>query len=163
MSEKLLVGIICCSVGLTACSHDQVERWASSEQGLTQAQPSGPEDDAVVKLDSQSASGALWACSGTLVAPNLVLTARHCITNFVSGFWTCDADGNLISSGAGQMGQLDTPSNISIRSGPGPVTTKVAKGQAIVTPQVSTICLNDIAFVVLDTQLTNLPIKPIRL
>ena len=161
--SRLSIGLVAVALGLAGCSHEQAEYLTTLTQDLTNGQLSGPEDNAVIKLEALSESKITWACTGTLVAPNLVLTARHCVTNFVNGLWTCDAAGNLISTGPGQMGTPDTPSNITVFIGPGPSLTKAAKGKAIFSPNANTICLNDIALVLLDTELTALPIKPIRL
>ena len=148
---------------LAACTQTHNELRVYDHEAVLNGQVSGPQDDAIVKIEALAASGTQWTCSGTLVAPNLVITARHCITNFVDGFWTCDVDGTLrSSSGAGQMGLLDTPSNITIRSGTGPNPPRVAKGTAIFAPQADSICVNDIALVQLDHSLTN-PVKPIRI
>jgi MYXO-CTERM domain-containing protein len=147
-----------------ACSYSNRDSLSATDQAVLGGEVSGAEDDAVVKVEAQSASGAIWNCSGTLVAPNLMLTARHCISNFAEGTFSCDSDGNLTSfKGAGMMGALDTPGNITVRRGTGPKTTRVAKGQAIFAPLTTVICVNDIALVVLDQPLNDIPIKPIRL
>lgn len=46
-----------------------------------------PEDEWVVQI---TASEQSIECTGTLVAPNLVLTARHCIANFNLSEFACD-------------------------------------------------------------------------
>jgi len=163
LAKLIIVGL--CALTLAGCvDQRQEDRLAQNEEAVGGGVISGPEDDGVVKLETKTASGVIWTCTGSLVAPNVVVTARHCITNFVDGYWTCDADGNLSSTnGAGQMGAPVDPSSITVRAGTGPTTTVVAKGQSVFSPQVSTICLNDIAFVVLDTELTSLPVVPIRL
>ncbi len=161
---QLKRGVQVLALASLACSYNSRDGLSQTDQAVLGGQLSGPEDDAVVKVEAQAASGTLWTCSGTLVAPNLVITARHCVSNFVDGIWSCDSDGNLISSkGAGSMGALDTPSNITVRRGTGPNPPRVAKGQTILAPSSTTVCINDIAFLVLDQQLNDIPIKPIRL
>ena len=155
-------------MALAACDRPQLEQLAQNDEALI-GDISGPEDNGIVRLKSRAAATATspakdWICSGTLVAPNLVITARHCITSFVEGTWNCDANGNMTSTdGSGQMGALDDPAGINVMVGVGPDLVTSAKGTAIFTPQVSNVCVNDIALVVLDTALTDLPIKPIRL
>src|SRR5664280_2851838 len=97
MSCKVVFASLLILAPLMACSESRFDLTASNRQDVLYGKISGPEDDAVVKLESVAASGTMWGCTGTLVAPNLVLTARHCIANFVDGRWTCDANGNLSS------------------------------------------------------------------
>ena len=167
MSSKLLILTAAIAITITTtlgCTETSAESTASSRQDVLNGQLSGTDDDAVVNLSSTSASGSIWGCSGTLVAPNVVLTARHCIANFADGKFTCDADGNLVGGSVGGLsGTLDTPGNITIRTGPGPKVNPAAHGLSIFAAQTTTICRNDIALVVLDKELTNFPIKPMRL
>jgi len=123
---------------------------------------SGPEDDGVVQLLSQTSRGTSWWCSGTLIAPNLVLTARHCITAYQEGSFSCDSEGNLVSGPGGSMGALDDPAKIAIHAGTATLPKTVAHGLQIFAPQTTSICRNDIAIVMLDKPLTGIPIFPIR-
>lgn len=124
--------------------------------------PSGSEDDAVVSVRDDSG-----ICSGALVAPNLVVTALHCVAAFDSsntGF-TCDAAGRLINNGNGhgEIGPASEPANIRIYAGQKPEDEPVAFGSRVLTTNSTQICANDLAFVVLDRKLDHLPILPIRL
>src|SRR4051794_329353 len=61
---------------------------------------SGPEDDAAVAIGLFSTGGNLMgACSGVLVAPNLVLTAHHCVSRTEEGGIACDDQGNPVAGG----------------------------------------------------------------
>ena len=169
MSPKFLVAVAALSLPAVGCEPSSTERLSETQEAVAYGQPSGPSDDGVVFLESLANNGRIWRCTGTLVAPNLVLTARHCVASFQTGYWSCDSQGNLVGStnGAGQMGVLDDPSNIYVVGGSsvriGPRVTPAAKGLSIFAAQTSTVCINDLALVVLDTQLTNLPYLPLRL
>jgi len=91
----------------TACA-EYGEDPANSRQSLLNAEPSGPEDDAVVQLVSVHESGP-HRCTGTLIAANLVLTARHCVANHVLGDFDCDPNGDLVSRTGGMMGSVIAP------------------------------------------------------
>ena len=83
-------------------------------------------------------------CSGALIAPDVVLTARHCVSVLASDAIDCPASGP-------QVGANRAPSSIEI------VTddvvdgaTSAAVGVEIVTPPGDTLCGQDLALVRLD-------------
>ena len=78
-----------------ACSSVQGENIGTSADPIIKGKDSTSDQDAVVlivKLDFKSGIGA---CTGTLIAPNLVLTARHCVSNVASAPFGCKEDGTL--------------------------------------------------------------------
>jgi hypothetical protein len=101
-----------------------------------------------------------------MVAPNLLLTARHCISVYTDGDndYSCTQDGDLINSGneAGVMGPLYEPEEVAVHTGADPGDVPAARGMEIVGLSADSICRNDLAFVVLDTDL-EVPIVPLRL
>ncbi len=147
---------------LPGCSQTESDALARVRQGIIGGQLSGPADDAVVMLQGQTTNG-FQNCTAALVAPNLVITARHCVSNYVDLKYTCGADGNLVSGPGGQMGTLLDPSLISIRTGTTLKPVKLATGTQIFAAATSTMCQNDIALMVLDQAVTTMPIMPIRL
>ncbi len=166
MSGKLLLATLLAFTAASGCNPSVKEKLGSARQDVLNGQLSGPNEDMVVKVESYDGT-TIWNCSGTLVAPNLLVTARHCIASFVEETFTCDADGNLISSGpGGRTGAYDDPTQISIKSGTAPGSKSVAKGVSIIAASTDSICRNDIALVVLNRALDqapyNLPISPIR-
>jgi hypothetical protein len=127
--------------------------------------PSGPEEDAVVFVIAK-ASRLTARCSGTLVAPNLVITARHCVSEYAANTFTCTPEGELApGSVGGTMGALIPAENVEIAVGADPGTNPeiMAVGQRIFSVETTTICRSDIAMVLLDRDIPNLPIAPMRL
>lgn len=117
------------------------------------------EREAVVLVRSRGPRGNN-SCSGTLVAPNLVLTARHCVSAFTNGDYSCTIDGFVDLSrprspaNAGDMGLPYPPENVGIHVGTVPDFDSAATvGRAIFAPETDTICRNDIAFVLLEDEL----------
>jgi hypothetical protein len=149
--------------GAAACSSPATEITASEEQPVLGGTDSGPDEDMVVEVISKSDTVS-HTCTGTLLAPNVVITARHCVANFSDATFSCTSDGELVAgSKGGMMGPLLDPGRISIRVGTHVRgTTAVAVGRKIFATQATSICRNDIAIVVLATELTDLPIAPVR-
>jgi hypothetical protein len=101
--------------------------------------------------------------SGTLLAPNLISTALHVISRNPSDVpFTCDATGHDVSgSQSAQLGPTVAAEKIAIYGGPYPGYEPIAYGAQLVTSGSTTICQNDIAFVVLDRAL-DLPVVAVH-
>ncbi len=136
-------------------------------QPVISGAPSGTEHDAVVVLALFRDGARLGLCSATLVAPNLVLTARHCVSE-VDAQAGCYTDGTAIA-GAGLHG--DHPaSEIAVFVPKDGVVASTsdemlasARGKALVVDETATtICNRDLAFVVLDRKVAA-PIAKMRL
>ena len=103
-------------------------------------------------------------CSGALVAPNLVLTARHCVSRAVTATPSCDARGQ--SHNGDHLAEDADPGTIAIYVGAHvhpDVDTPRAHAIRTLHPTGRVLCDADVAFLVLDRPLTNVTILPIRL
>jgi V8-like Glu-specific endopeptidase len=107
--------------------------------------------------------GTFELCSGALVAPNVVLTARHCVANSITTSVACDAHGRS-ANGKHVAGEQE-PSSVAIYTGSAPKFSQKpeALGKTIVTPKSDYLCDSDIALVILDRAITNVAPLPVRL
>jgi len=148
----------------TGCGQASPEASAHIGQAIYNGYPSGPEDDGVVKVASVDASNVTNNCTGALVAPNVLLTARHCVSNITPGMFTCTDAGEITpDSKGGRFGALIDPANIKVYVGAEFNEPLAAVGAKVFATQTPSICRNDLATVVLDREITGVPILPIRL
>lgn len=97
----------------------------------------------VVALLARDAAGASL-CTGALVAPDLVLTARHCVSYLRSEIVSCP-------SSAAQIRGDRAPSSIAVLAGDDTRTAKeIARGAEILAPRSAVLCGNDVALLRLD-------------
>ena len=107
--------------------------------------------------------GTFELCSGALVAPNVVLTARHCVTKNITTSVSCDENGK--SANGEHVAGNEDPSTIGIYVGETPSFARrpVAFAKAVVAPGGPYLCDSDIALVVLDTPITTVAPLPLRI
>jgi hypothetical protein len=100
-----------------------------------------------------------------MVAPNLVLTARHCVSRTDEGA-LCSAAGSIISGG--RVVDDHAPGEIGIYRGKDAILladddmAATAHGKQLVIDESNTICNGDLAFIVLDRAI-NGPVASLRL
>ena len=148
----------------TACSGapqagEEVGRAASP---IVDGTASDDSQNAVVRLliVDPANSKSLGVCTGTLVAPDIVLTARHCVSR-AEEFVSCLEVNGVLDGGA--IYEDHQPENIVVLVGtkPDPSATD-ALGAKIFHDSGTNLCGHDLALVVLDRRLAS-PIAPIRI
>lgn len=147
---------------LSACSAPEgVETFQSA---IVNGELSDESDDAVVELYAGTGSSRDH-CSASLIAPNVIVTALHCVAQFNTlGRFSCSSSGALTTSTPpdGSIGGPKDPASISVHLGVTASLTPDAVGVRVFGSGTDNICRNDIALVVLDREL-DAPIAPVRL
>lgn len=167
--HSIAAGALACVASLAVAQCGD-ERRAGLTASVHQAIVSG---DLVTAADSSVLylTGPEGACSATLVAPTLVVTARHCVAQTQEGLFTCTPEGDLVvnGTGAGQIGPDDPPSSLSFYTnarflaGTAFSGSPDAVGSQTISTNTMTSCRDDLALVVLDRPILGLAIAPVRI
>jgi hypothetical protein len=113
--------------------------------------PDRGRDPAVVAIDV----GGEGLCTGTLIAPNVVLTARHCVA--------ITSESVACPSASAQVHSQRPPATLGIYVGDDVVHSEfVAVGREILVPAGQTLCGADIALVLLDRNVAGVAPVPLR-
>lgn len=103
-------------------------------------------------------------CSGAVVAPNLILTARHCVSRAVTATPSCDARGR--SHNGDHLAEDVDPSAIAVYTGTQvrpDVDVPVARAVRTLHPTGQVLCDADVAFLVLDRPIPGANVLSMRL
>jgi hypothetical protein len=146
----------CLAVCALACSAGEVDPNGAVTEPIVGGEPAS--NPAVVLISGHG------VCSGALVAPNLVLTARHCVSAVTGGAFDCDEQGHVIPSqyvGAATFGATNAADSFAIgRVGSSPSGAAVAE---ILVAPATTICEADMAMLVLDAPVDDPVCAPLRI
>jgi hypothetical protein len=159
------VAVVSALALVSACSVPEAgPELGQARQAIVNGERSDETDDAAVYVLTRTSNNNRIFCTGSLIAPNLVLTALHCITHTVDGSFSCRPDGTIDSntSGDGTIGQLVTAANVEIYLGVTPAAEPDAVGQRLIGTGTTQICKNDLGLVILDRAL-DAPLLPLRL
>jgi secreted trypsin-like serine protease len=126
------------------------EHEGETHSAIVNGSPSPAAQDAAV-LITIGADGQY--CSGALIAPNLVLTARHCVQGTDETTGECGAYTTRFT--AATLG-------ISVGGGASSATI-VARGKKTYVDQGTTMCSHDIALILLDNDVPDATVARVRL
>jgi V8-like Glu-specific endopeptidase len=155
--------VIAAALLAVACgvSPQDAEKTAAKSSSIIDGTASSIDQDSVVLIMINQRG----ACTGTLVAPNLVLTARHCVTE-TDGGALCKTDGTPYEGGG--LGSNFPAGSLLIYKGQlasamaDDPTKAAAKGKQVFFESTTTYCDSDVAFILLDRSVSA-PVSPIRL
>jgi secreted trypsin-like serine protease len=161
---RQLAAVVLALPCLSCAAQAPSESVASSSAAIIDGDASGSEQDGVVLLRGLADDGTELVCTGSLVGPNLVLTARHCVSYLNEGLFSCTVRGELTANpdGGGRLGLHLPAERIEVYGQKPPRKKPLARGAQVISTLSPSICKNDIAFVVLD-QALSLPLVPMRI
>lgn len=141
---------------------------ASVSSPIIKGTDSTAEQNAVVLVmhyDAIKVGGAAAGCTGTLLTPRLVLTARHCVAA-TDASAACDSAGNPTFGGAVQGDHPPTKMYAFLGTQRPDFLSGLdrgARGAEIIDDASKTLCNHDLALILLDRALPGAKIAPIRL
>lgn len=158
-TRRLVLPLIVAALACPACASPPPlpDEAVPVEEAIVGGTASPKSEDAVVELRL----GDEGLCSGTLVAPNLVLTARHCVSETDEGV-VCAPDGHARSGGR-ILADRDPAELVVYVGARSKVLVARARGADIVHDGATNLCDHDVAFVVLDRSIEHVPIATLRL
>ncbi|MBN1918937.1 MAG: trypsin-like serine protease, partial [Verrucomicrobia bacterium] len=150
--------------GAVAACGGRAPAWLGhASQAVLGGEASGADQDGVVMLTMEDDD--TWStCTATLVAPSLVVTAKHCVAAVQPGDFYCTGKGDPVGdgSGAGTFQALPPPETVRIYVGALPARQQpVACGSAIFATESEHVCRDDVAVVALDRPIDWVPIVPV--
>ena len=166
-------GLIVLGASLVACApsdgRNVDESTGNVRSAIVGGELSTAADDFVLFLSQATQPDR--SCGASLVAPNLVVTAKHCVYQYVSASESfCDGTGEpMVGSTGGYVGapvpvvQIGLYAGVDgkrkFQAGEAPIATATK----IIDDRTTTLCSHDMAFVVLDKAVTGLPLAKLQL
>lgn len=148
----------------SACAGNDPAGPEQSRFSLISGAVSGAEHDAVVMISSEHEEGEWSSCTGTLVTPLVMLTAKHCVWPVQGGKFVCSGGGDLVDNGtgAGVFGAAPPPETVQIFVGGSPPSQPVARGRRLHATEAAHACRDDLLAVVLDRPIDWVSPIPVR-
>jgi secreted trypsin-like serine protease len=134
---------------LSACAVEApAEHVSSTGQAIVGGATSTTAQDAAVMI----LANGRFSCTGTLITPNLVLTARHCVAADLDETSPCGpAKGDM------QAAAFSIALGVNADE-----TKKVARGTKLFVPATTSLCGSDIALIQLDVDVPNGKVAKVR-
>jgi hypothetical protein len=135
------------AVALAACATETDEgRIGRTSTPIFGGRPSGDDENAAVYVLRTTETG-FTGCTGLVVAPGLVVTARHCVMRSVANNFECGSDGEIVDTGADV--RLSPVDQIEVFVGAHRASWRRVAVREVVGQVQVTICVTDVVFLVL--------------
>lgn len=168
-SFSLALLTLAAALGISGCAAEpepteRAPRISRTSEAVIDGKVSPASQDEVVMLARLQLGRMYGVCTATLLAPNLALTARHCVSEHEDG--ECDSNGNAVTgSTAGANIPIKdliilTGNEVDYETAPKMAAARVAK---IITDGAKVTCNHDVALVVLDRPIPGAKLAPLRL
>ena len=173
MRASLVVAAVSAVFACASCAADDERAARDEDLGVVRSpvikgEESPASQDSVVLIkhyDAVKIGGGAEGCTGVMIAPRLVLTARHCVAATETQL-ACGSDGKP-TFGGGVTGNYPA-SKLFAFSGPDrpdflSSLDRAARGAEIIDDGADNLCNHDVALILLETALPGAHISPVRL
>lgn len=135
---------------LAACAADPAanQRAFATKQAIVGGATSTTAQDAAIMI----VTNGQYGCTGTLIAPNLVLTARHCVAGEIDDTTPCGPVKNDLPASAFGVALAVNADE----------SKKVARGTKIFVPPTKNLCGFDVALIQLDAEIPEAKVARVR-
>jgi MYXO-CTERM domain-containing protein len=146
--RRLLVSILLLTGCVQAAADEPEAPGVETRQAIVGGSTSTAAQDAAIMIVTNGQFG----CTGTLIAPNLVLTARHCVAGDLDESTMCGAAKNDLP-----------PSAFSIALGASAsASKKIGRGVKLFVPPTKNLCGFDVALIQLDKDVPSARLARVR-
>lgn len=152
IDRNVLASALLFALAAPACSNANEADYAGNQRSaIVGGEESPATDDFVVRIVPRFG----FPCSATLLAPNVLVTAQHCIAKRELGTFGCTIDGSVAPPdlGPGRVGTPFDAADLQVFYGADPGPDPAAFGERVFASGSTSICNGDIALVVLDRDL----------
>jgi hypothetical protein len=146
---RVLVATTLLLASSCALSSDPSERAGRVSLPLLGGRISGDDEDANVLIETKLANFEVTHCSGRLVTPRLLLSARHCFLKAKSRGLHCNADGSSEDLSTDVDLHPEPVEQVTVFVGARRGSQRQVQVQEIVSQLEASVCISDIVFLVL--------------
>jgi hypothetical protein len=162
--RRLALAALALPFAFFACGNVGIHSIGKTSGRVIHGVPSDASQDDVVLVVHDDGSGSIDTCSGEILAPNLILTARHCVSTTSDAAMACGADG--IGSPEGAVGADFPASSLTVYVGvnyPASTAPPDGTGEKIIHDGATNLCNHDLAMILLAAPIPGAKIAPLRL
>jgi hypothetical protein len=141
-------------IALVACDDSPASETGRVSSAIINGRPSGEDENAAVYIETQgvdeNGKPTPLRCSGRIIAPGLVVTARHCLLKRKTVNVACNPDGSPVDTTQVEDVRVEPASSVTIFIGAQKSTARTVTVKQIFTELDVSICRSDIAYLALS-------------